>query len=141
MNLILHHYIPRHISYILHTMHLTTSVLWRLLNGTCKFHPFTLLKINLVHPHLIWKFGMKGRKTSVTMTRTKRYSLNNWNYIRKLVTYFNLARCSGPLAPILQHVSVHHMVEPPHLCLQRDDALVSGRGYGLTKPVDILLYA
>ena len=32
------------------------------------------------------------------------------------------------------------MVEPPHLRLERDDAPVFGRGSGLTKPADILLY-
>ena len=33
------------------------------------------------------------------------------------------------------------MVEPPHLRLVRNDAPLSGRGSGLTKHADILLYA
>ena len=45
------------------------------------------------------------------------------------------------LGSILQQAGVHHMVEPPHLRLARDDAPFSGRGSGLTKPADILLYA
>ena len=33
------------------------------------------------------------------------------------------------------------LVEPPHLCLERNDALESDCGSGLTKLADILLYA
>ena len=33
------------------------------------------------------------------------------------------------------------MVEPPHLRFELDDAHVSGRGFKLTKPADILLHA
>ena len=42
---------------------------------------------------------------------------------------------------ILQHAGVHHMVEPPHFCLERDEALVLRHDSRLTKLVDILLYA
>ena len=47
----------------------------------------------------------------------------------------------NPAGSILQQAGVHHMVEPPHLRLERDDTPVSRRGFGLTKPADILLHA
>ena len=45
------------------------------------------------------------------------------------------------LGIILRQAGVYHLVEPPHLRLERDDALASGRGSGLTRPVDILLFS
>ena len=45
------------------------------------------------------------------------------------------------LGTILRQAGICHAVEPPHLRLQRDDSSQSGRGSGLTRPADILLYS
>ena len=44
------------------------------------------------------------------------------------------------LSTLLRQAWIIHLVEPPYLRLERDDAPESGRGSGPTKPADILLY-
>ena len=45
------------------------------------------------------------------------------------------------LGIILRHAGICHVVEPGHLRFERDVSLESGRGSGLTRPADILLYS
>ena len=45
------------------------------------------------------------------------------------------------LGIILRHAGIFHVVEPPHLRFESDVSLESGRGSGLTRPADILLYS
>ena len=45
------------------------------------------------------------------------------------------------LSTILRQAGICHAVEPPHLRLERDASSQSGRGSGLTRPADILLYS
>ena len=45
------------------------------------------------------------------------------------------------LGIILRRAGVYYLVEPPHLWQERDDALASRRGSGLTRPADILLFS
>ena len=45
------------------------------------------------------------------------------------------------LGSILRQAGICYMVEPPHLRFVRDEAPESGRGSGLTRPADILLYS
>ena len=45
------------------------------------------------------------------------------------------------LGTLLQQAGICHSVEPAHLCFSCEEAPASGRGSGLTKPADILLYA
>ena len=45
------------------------------------------------------------------------------------------------LGIILRGAGIYHLVEPPHLRMERDDAPVSGRGSGLTRPANILLFS
>ena len=42
---------------------------------------------------------------------------------------------------LLRQAGICHSMEPAHLRFSREDAPASGRGSGLTKPADILLYA
>ena len=43
------------------------------------------------------------------------------------------------LGSILRHAGISYMVEPPHLRLVLDEVPESGRGSGLTRPIDTLL--
>ena len=45
------------------------------------------------------------------------------------------------LGTLPRHAGICHSVEPAHLRFSREEAPASGRGSGLTKPADILLYA
>ena len=45
------------------------------------------------------------------------------------------------LGTLLRQAGICHSVEPDHLRFSREEAPASGRGSGLTKPADILLYA
>ena len=43
------------------------------------------------------------------------------------------------LGMLLRFAGVNHLVEPPHLCLERNDALMCVRCFGMSKLADILL--
>ena len=45
------------------------------------------------------------------------------------------------LGLLLRQAGILHMVEPQHLRLSRDEGPESGRGSGLTRPANILLYS
>ena len=45
------------------------------------------------------------------------------------------------LGIILRRAGIYHLVEPPHLRSERDDAPIFGHGSGLTRPADIVLFS